>query len=445
MEWEKTDKTETAPRTEESENLKEPEILEEPGKQPDVRLEKRQSFWTGFMGGMVTAAVLVLAVQLAVRYLPSFFSGLTSGTDSGTSLNLDMNAVYSKISFLEELINEHYYGEVDSQNVQEYIYKGLVAGLDDIYAAYYTQEELARIEESNTGAYEGIGVNLSQNTLTGEITVAECYEGSPAAEAGLQAEDQIIAVNGQSVEGMELTAVSDLVRTAEGETVRITVIREGENDSLDIDVKRGQVELPTVESQMLENGTGYIKILEFDQVTVEQFRKAKEDLESQGMEALIIDLRDNPGGVLDSVCDILREILPEGLILYTETKDGEREEYYCDGENEIQIPLAVLVNENSASASEVFAGAVKDYGIGTLVGTTTFGKGIVQQIIRINDGTAVKLTIAKYFTPSGNNIHEIGIEPDVKVEAAWDTSQDEEVSMEEDNQLQTAIKVLEEE
>ena len=195
---------------------------------------------------------------------------------------------------------------------------------------------------------------------------------------------------------------------------------------------------------MLEDQIGYIRLLEFDEVTAQQFEDAMSDLESQGMEKLIIDVRNNPGGVLQTVCDMLDQLLPEGMIVYTEDKNGKRTEYTSDEEHQFTKPLAVLVNGNSASASEIFAGAVQDYGIGTIVGTTTFGKGIVQKIFYLSDGTGLKLTVAKYYTPKGHDIHKKGIRPDVEVELDEVLQNQSSISHEEDNQLQKAISVLQE-
>ena len=224
----------------------------------------------------------------------------------------------------------------------------------------------------------------------------------------------------------------------------LTVHRENVEEPLEITVEIGDVELPSVFHEMLDGETGYIRITEFKGVTYEQYKNAFSDLSDQGMEKLVIDLRDNPGGLLSSVCDILNEILPEGLIVYTEDKYGNRTEETSDGENVLDLPLAVLVNENSASASEIFAGAVQDYEIGTIVGTNTYGKGVVQSIYRLNDGSAVKLTVANYYTPNGNNINEVGIQPDVEVAVAPELLNKDEISHEEDNQLQAALKALEE-
>lgn len=216
----------------------------------------------------------------------------------------------------------------------------------------------------------------------------------------------------------------------------MTIYREGESDYLEMDVVRKQIESPTVNYEMLENHIGYIQITEFDDVTVNQFDEAMQEIQKADAAGLILDLRSNPGGSLSAVVDISRQLLPEGLIVYTENRAGERVEYSCDGDHEIRIPLVVLVNGNSASASEILAGAIKDYEKGVLVGTTTFGKGIVQRILPLTDGTAIKLTVSAYYTPKGNNIHNIGIEPDIVCEFDGDAYYDEGF----DNQLERGIE-----
>lgn len=283
---------------------------------------------------------------------------------------------------------------------------------------------------------------MTQNRTTGMVVIVRCYEGTPSAESGLLPGDVLYSVNDTQVTGMDLTEVVSMIKTEPGDTVKIEVAREGEEDYLSFDVPRAPIEVPTVEYEMLDGKIGYIEIVEFDTVTEAQFSNALDDLEEQGMEKLIIDLRNNPGGVLGTVCNMLEQILPKGLIVYTEDKNGNRTEYKSDGSHEFKKPLAVLVNGNSASASEIFAGAVKDYGIGTLVGTKTFGKGIVQRIISLNDGTGIKLTVAKYFTPKGNDIHQVGIEPDVEVELDEALKQKVTIEKSEDNQLQKAIEIL---
>ena len=347
-----------------------------------------------------------------------------------------------KAKYIEETVKESYTGDIDDEQMEEYMYKGMMASLGDPYSAYYTSEEYEELTTETTGSYEGIGVVMQQDVNTGEVKVVRCYEGAPGEKAGLLPEDVLVEVNGESVSGMELSEVVDKVKSSPDQVAHLTIAREGESEYLEIDVHLEEVNIPVVQSEMLEDNIGYIALYEFTEQTEPQYMEAFEALKDQGMERLIIDVRNNPGGLLTSVCDILEDILPEGLIVYTEDKNGEREEYTCDGENELDIPLAVLVNGNSASASEIFAGAIQDYSKGTIVGTTTFGKGIVQSLIPFNDGSAIKTTTAKYYTPSGKCIHGTGIQPDVEVELSEGLEQETSISHEEDNQLQKAIEVV---
>ena len=261
-------------------------------------------------------------------------------------------------------------------------------------------------------------------------------------EAGLRPGDILYKVGDAEVTGMDLTMVVSQIKGEENTKVLISVAREGEEDYLEFQVERRTIEIQTVGSAMLEDQIGYISITSFDDVTTDQFMKALDELETQGIKGLIVDLRGNGGGLVSSVCAILDRLLPEGLIVYTEDKYGNREEETSDAEHYFDKPLAVLVNGNSASASEIFAGAIKDYGIGTLVGTKTYGKGIVQKIYPLHDGTAVKLTVSKYYTPKGNNIHEIGIEPDVEIDLEEALKKEVVVPLGEDNQVQKALEVL---
>ena len=299
------------------------------------------------------------------------------------------------------------------------------------------------MEESISGAYSGIGATLTQDPDTGDLSVVSCFDGTPAQEAGLQPGDVITGWNGNSVEGMELSELVSKIKTDPEEQLTLEIERDGE--ILEVELTRREVQIPTVEYEMLDDQIGYIRLVEFDEVTADQFKEALEDLENQNMKKLIIDVRNNPGGVLQVVCDMLDQLLPEGLIVYTEDKNGNRKEYTSDEEHQFTKPLAVLANENSASASEIFAGAIQDYGIGTIVGTTTFGKGIVQRTFYLSDGTGVKLTVAKYYTPKGHDIHKKGITPDVEIELDEELKNQSSISHEEDNQLQKAIEVLQEE
>ena len=387
-----------------------------------------------FIKGAVTG-VLCASLVLGGGYV-----GLQKAGRAGSTVLSDV-AVTNKIAYLEKLIDQNYLDEVDEDSLKEGIYTGLLYGLGDPYSRYYTEEEYEEESRDTEGSYAGIGISITRNT-EGGILVVECYEGGPADLAGLQKNDVITAVNGTDVTDLTPADVSQMIREKEDGTSVLTVYHQEENEPEDISVTVSNVELPTVSYEMLEDSIGYLRVTEFTMVTPQQFENAYKDLQEKGMEKLIVDLRDNPGGVLSSVCDVLRQILPEGLIVYTEDKYGEKQEMKCDGDTPIDIPLAVLVNENSASASEIFAGAVKDYGIGTIVGTTTYGKGIVQSLQKLSDGSAVKLTTARYYTPKGNDIHKVGITPDVEEKLDVSLLNKTEISHKEDNQLQAAIEAV---
>ena len=347
-----------------------------------------------------------------------------------------------KLRFLEALIDQEYLGEKDEDSLAEGLYKGLVYGLGDVYSCYYTKEEYEQENSATEGSYVGIGVTIQENP-EGGVKIAECYEDGPGDQAGLKEGDVISAVDGKDITEMDASQVVEMIKNAQEKEVKLTVHRQDQEEPLEISVKVQDVELTSVFGEMLDGKTGYIRISQFTAVAPGQYEETFEELEEQGMERLVIDLRNNPGGLLTSVCEVLNDILPEGLIVYTEDKYGNRQEEYSEGKTPLEMPLAVLVNESSASASEIFAGAVKDYGIGTLVGTTTYGKGVVQAVHQLEDGSAVKLTVSNYYTPKGNSINEVGIQPDVEVKLDTELLNKEEISHEEDNQLQEALKILE--
>ena len=385
-----------------------------------------------YAAGVLTGVLVVTLAAGGVKFVQQRqYNGVLSDTSH-----------VQKIEYLEKMIDQEYLGEVDNAEMAEGIYAGLVYGLGDVYSRYYTADEYAQETASTDGAYAGIGVSIQKNK-NGGVQIAECYEGGPGAEAGLQTGDVITAINDTDVTDMELSDVVSLIRENKDNTIVLTVFRENEEKSREISVDVTDVELPSVFGEMLDKKTGYIQITQFTGVTLQQYKDMFAELKDKGMERLVIDLRDNPGGLLTSVCDILREILPEGLIVYTEDKYGNREEETCDGKHQLDMPLAVLVNENSASASEIFAGAVQDHEVGTIVGTTTYGKGVVQELRQLSDGSAVKLTVSNYYTPNGNSINKVGIKPDVEVKLASELLNKDEITHEEDNQLQKALDVIE--
>lgn len=426
----------------------------EPGQQPENGGKKTQDksgkfFWGGLFTGLIMSLLVVSSVYVVNRIQYAHKSGQTVGlhTREESQENTDGESVtgeavnedtVAKMKVIENVIDTYFYKEdVDKDAMVDGIFKGMVESLGDPYSEYYSKEELESLYQDSFGVYYGVGAYVSLDTTTGLAKVSGIIADSPAEEADLRAEDIIYKVDDVDVTGMTLQETVSLIKGDENTTVKLTLIRDGKE--IEKEVTRRKVESPTVNFKMLDDGMAYIQITEFDTVTVDQFTEAMAMARGNDMKGLILDLRSNPGGNLSSVVSIAKQMLPKGLIVYTEDRDGNREEYSCDGSKELDVPMVVLVNGNSASASEILAGAIKDYGIGTLVGTTTFGKGIVQRPIELSDGSAVKLTISSYYTPNGINIHGIGIEPDVEYEFDSERYYSDEAY---DNQLEKAKEVL---
>ncbi len=383
--------------------------------------EENSRFFKGMVTGIVLA-ILICAGILGVRQITQSKEGPTAAITQ------------KKIKLIESLVDEHYLDEVDENTLTDDMLKGLMNGLGDDYAAYYTADEYKEIMNTTQGDYRGVGMIMQQYADTKEVLIVGVYEGTPAETAGIKAGDILEEVDDMVCTENDLNVIAAAIKNGSGDTVHMKLRRDEEE--YEVDVEKAEIEVPVVGGKLLDDQIGYIQITQFTGLTSDQFAEQYKELTDQGMKALIVDLRNNPGGLLDSVVDTLRQILPEGMIVYTQTKDGTKKEYTCDGETPIEIPLTVLVNENSASASEIFAGAVHDHEIATLVGTKTFGKGIVQQTFPFTDGSAIKMTIAKYYTPNGVCIHGEGITPDVEVELPEDAT--------EDVQLNKAIEVTKE-
>lgn len=391
-------------------------------------MKHQKRFWQGALCGAL-AVLLGLGLVSCAGRLP-FFGGEEAVSQE----------TKEKLSGIQALIQKEYIGEVNEDALQTGICQGYVGALGDPYSAYYDEEQTSALMETTQGEYGGIGVVLTQNLDTGVTTASRVYEDSPAMKAGMKDGDIIYQVEGRDVSGMDLEEISGNIKGEKGTTVEITVLRGEDREEIMLTITRDTIQAETVMTRMLEDEIGYLAISEFDSVTLEQYQEGLAELKAQGMEGLIVDLRGNPGGNLDTVCEILDLMLPEGLIVYTEDKDGNRQEFTSDAKQEVQVPLAVLVDKNSASASEIYAGAIQDYGIGQIVGTKTYGKGVVQTIYDLKDGTSLKLTVAEYFTPNGRNIDGEGITPDVEV-----AYQRNENDPEADNQLERAVEVLKKE
>lgn len=412
------------------------------GTQQEPRQTKGM-FIVGLLTGILASALTASCIYVGAKADAAFklTNAEPANTESKSTDGVTGDDTIAKLESVEELIDKYYYNEddINTDDMIEGMYAGMVASLGDPYSVYYTAEEWKALMQDTEGIYYGIGAYVGLDEKTGYGKISGIIANTPAQEAGLRENDIIYEVDGESAYGLELSEIVAMIKGEEGTTVHLTIYREGESDYLEIDVVRRKIESPTVNYEMLDNGVGYIQITEFDEVTYDQFVEALAVIKGSNAKGLILDLRSNPGGSLSVVVDIARQILPKGLVVYTEDRAGKRTEYGCDGKNELQIPLVVLVNGNSASASEILAGAIKDYDKGVLIGTTTFGKGIVQRILPLTDGTALKLTVSAYYTPNGNNIHNIGIEPDIVCEFDADAYYDDGI----DNQLNRAIEEIE--
>jgi len=408
----------------------------------------KRNFITGLLSGL--CATILLFTIVGVVYI--VVGGKTKDNDGQIGIQdkeqtieekaQPYDEIVEKLTFIQMLVDTYYLEEVDQEAYADGIYKGFVSSLEDPYSTYYTEEEYNALKESSSGVYCGIGATVNQDVKTGIITIYKLFEKSPAYKAGMLPGDIIYKVDNEEVTGVDLSKVVGRMKGIEGTEVHISIMREGEGEPLEFTITRQEIEVPTIEYQMLEDKIGYITISQFDQITVSQFIAAVDNLEASGMKGLVVDVRNNPGGLLDSVVKMLDRLLPKGLIVYTEDKYGKRVEEDAIDSEKLEVPLAVIINGNSASASEIFAGAIQDYKIGTIVGTTSFGKGIVQKVMPLADKTAVKLTISKYFTPKGRNIHGTGILPDVEVELKDDLKQLIVIPLDKDNQLLEAIKLV---
>jgi carboxyl-terminal processing protease len=395
----------------------------------EQNMKKSHKFGKGVLVGVLSTLAVVLLVLIGgTIYLKQMGFGSLEGLDT------------TKMEYIVSLIRYYFYEDVDEEALSEGVYKGLMESLDDPYSVYYTAEEYDELMIDTTGNYAGIGAVLTKSTEDDSVMVVTVYEGSPAEQAGLRSGDVIISADDVVAKDEDLDIFVRSVRGEEGSVVTIVYERDGVQTS--VDVTRAQVSVPSVSYQMLDGNIGYVYISEFSSNTKEQYDAAMADLTSQGMQAVIFDLRYNGGGLVDSVTDILDEILPEGTTVYMEDKRGERTTYTSDAEHYLDMPIAVLISENTASAAEIFAGAIRDFDYGTLIGTTTFGKGIVQSTIPLSDGSAIKITMATYYTPSGECIHKVGIDPDVELEYEFLGGDEDTYDTSLDNQIVKAMEVL---
>ena len=365
-----------------------------------------------FLAGVLFAVVMMAAAWIVYLYLPFTFS--PSKPDSLSA--------FRKTKQIQRIIERNYLNEIDEQRQTDTMYLGQVAGLGDKYANYYTKEEYEKIRMSNNGQMEGIGIVISQDAESGKIIITDVYEDSPAEKAGVKKDDEITEINAEKVKGKTTTEVVELIQKEDAQEVKLKLSRKGK--TLSFSMKKEKIDKSIVTASMLEDKIGYIRISSFNKLTPVQFKEGYDKLNEDGMKALILDLRGNPGGLVDSCCDTLRLFMPKGALVYEQDRNGHEKHRDCKGKTPIEIPVAVLVNEKSASAAEMFTGAVQDYKVGYVIGTNTYGKGIEQDSYLLSDGSVVKFTVTRYYTPNHNDVNGTGIAPDLKVKASKDKDKD---------------------
>ena len=388
---------------------------------------QKKDFWKGFGAAFVLLAVIYFGGQFLAQMNIALPFGMSNT---------------AKIRQIEEMLDTYYVEDYDKELAEELMYTGLVAGVGDPYTYYLSADSLAEQVEKNSGHFVGIGVEIYAGD-DGYIVVSSVTPGGPAEAAGILAEDKITEVDGESITGKTAADVSALVKGEEGTDVTLTIFRESTGEVLEKTVTRQDIQVQTVSWRMMDDNIGYISITNFRENTYNQFKEALDTLEAEGMEKLVLDLRNNTGGLVKSAHEIGEELLPEGIMVYTMDKEGNREDTLCDDVYN-DVPMVVLVNGNSASAAEILAGAIQDTGRGELIGTTTFGKGLVQRLFTLPDGSGLNVTIQKYYTPNGTSIHGVGITPDYEVELPEEYAQQTNIPAEADTQLQKAVDVLSE-
>lgn len=347
---------------------------------------------------------------------------------------------YGKLFELRQYIEDNYYIPVDDEKLKTGMYKGLFKGTGDKYSAYFTKEEYDEIMLSTQGEYQGIGVIVTPAD-DGYITVVAPFEDTPAHRAGVKSGDKIVKINGEEYNADQLNVAVSKMRGEPGTSVHITIMRDGEDALIELDILRANVKMKSVKSEMLDRNIGYIRITSFDDKTSQEFKNHLRDLQLKEIEGLVIDLRDNPGGLVNECLEIADMLMGKDVVVYTEDGNGNKE-YHESDRDRINIPYTILINGGSASSSEILSAGIKDAGAGTLIGTQTYGKGIIQRIMPLNDGDGIELTVAQYFSPKGNTIHGIGVEPDIIVEIDFEQLEEGILTKENDPQLKKAMEVL---
>lgn len=393
----------------------------------------------------VYRTVMIIIITAFITFLATS-AGIYAYIQKGDGKILLLNTaetqdIETELSKYRTIIDKYYLGEINEEDLQEGAIRGYIEGLGDPYTEYISKEDMQEYMEDTLGNYVGIGIYMTKDEKTNRVKVLSPIKNSPAETAGLQPGDLIIAVNGKEYTGDEMTQMSNDIKGEEGTEVTLTILRNNEN--IEINVKREKIKVNPVESKVLENNIGYIAFTSFDETTAEDFKAKFEELQKQNIKSLIIDLRNNGGGLVDQAVDIAGYVLDKNsVVLYEVDKNGNEIDEKTTTDPIINMPIIILTNENTASASEILAGALKDYGKAKTVGIKTYGKGVIQEILSVKDGSGIKITTSEYQTPNRNKINKIGIEPNEKVELPNDITSILNVSEDKDTQLQKAIEML---
>ena len=395
---------------------------------------KATNFWKVAIAVIITGCLVFIGTS---AYYLKKLSGIEPSVIYGSNS-------YAKLDKVKEIIEQNFLFDYDEDKLIDGAISGMLETLDDPYTVYYTEDEWTKFMTETEGEYDGVGLYITYDTTNSTVIVLTPIENSPAAEAGILPGDYIISIDGESAVGKSLDEVASLLKGRAGTSVKVEFerIKDKESEKFERTLVRGNIVLDPVVEKVYEGNIGYIKLTSFDETTYKAFKNSYDHLiKDEKVSGLILDLRNNPGGLLDVSTKIADLLVPEGKIVYTVDKNGTEEAIFSD-DNKIEIPMAVLINEGSASASEVLTAAIKDYGVGVIVGTKSYGKGIVQGIKTLRDGTYMKITISEYFSPKGEKINKIGITPDIEVELPEDVTSLYNLSADKDTQLQRAIEEL---
>lgn len=398
---------------------------------------KKQKIYKIIMLIFVTALITALVTTILVYNYVSNGKGVQYIT-----IDSDNSKLSTEISRFKKIIDEYYLGEVDEEKLKEGALKGYIEALEDEYTEYYTKEEMESFEEDTLGNFTGIGIYMVKDTENNVIKVLTPIENSPAYSAGILPGDIISKVDGVEYLGEQMTEAANKIKGEEGRTVSLEIIRG--TDTLNFEIKRENIKLNHVESKMLENNIGYLKLSTFDEGCADEFKQKYDELNNNSnVKSLVIDLRNNGGGLVDEALKIADYMTDKGNTLLITVDKKEKEEIRKAKENKyINIPIVILINENTASASEILAGALRDNNVAKIVGTKSYGKGVIQEVLSLSDGSGIKITTNEYFTPNKTKINKVGIEPDEKVDLPTTVKNVLTVEEKDDTQLQKAIEIL---